>query len=107
MDQAQVDQLAVRLAELAFSLDFKEREILRLRLGDGDAEPYTAAECGRIWKRNASWARQVEHRALAKFREAVVLVLTAAGQPVPAQPDAPPVRPSCRSHRRRRRRSVT
>jgi len=47
----------------------REREILRLRFGLGDAEPLTLEEIGRRFDLTRERIRQVEHQALAKLRD--------------------------------------
>jgi RNA polymerase primary sigma factor len=47
----------------------REREILRLRFGLGDAEPLTLEEIGQRFDLTRERIRQVEHQALAKLRD--------------------------------------
>jgi RNA polymerase primary sigma factor len=59
-------QLALknRLAEVLESLDYREREILRLRFGLADGYSYTLEEVGKIFSVTRERVRQIENKAV-------------------------------------------
>ena len=54
--------------KLLDTLDYREREILKLRYGIGDGYAYTLEEVGRIFKISAERVRQIEERTIKKLR---------------------------------------
>lgn len=53
-----------RLAEVLESLDYREREILRLRFGLADGYSYTLEEVGKIFSVTRERVRQIENKAV-------------------------------------------
>jgi RNA polymerase primary sigma factor len=49
-------------------LNYREREIIKLRYGFGDGNEYTLEECGRIFKVTRERIRQLEAKALDKLQ---------------------------------------
>ena len=70
---AEINQQALKehLAEAMEDLNYREREILRLRFGLADGYTYTLEEVGRIFSVTRERVRQIEARALTKLRQAV------------------------------------
>ena len=56
--------LKSRLAEVLGSLDYREREILRLRYGLADGYAYTLEDVGKIFSITRERVRQIENKAL-------------------------------------------
>jgi RNA polymerase primary sigma factor len=56
--------LKTRIAEVLESLEYREREILRLRFGLADGYPYTLEEVGRIFAVTRERVRQIETKAV-------------------------------------------
>jgi RNA polymerase primary sigma factor len=56
--------LKSRLAEVLDSLDYREREILRLRYGLDDGYAYTLEDVGKIFSITRERVRQIENKAL-------------------------------------------
>jgi RNA polymerase primary sigma factor len=56
--------LKSRLAEVLDSLDYREREILRLRYGLADGYAYTLEDVGKIFSITRERVRQIENKAL-------------------------------------------
>jgi RNA polymerase primary sigma factor len=56
--------LKARLAEVLASLDYREREILRLRFGLSDGYSYTLEEVGKIFSVTRERVRQIESKAI-------------------------------------------
>ena len=56
--------LKARIADVLASLDYREREILRLRFGLADGYSYTLEEVGKIFSVTRERVRQIESKAL-------------------------------------------
>jgi RNA polymerase primary sigma factor len=56
--------LKTRIAEILESLDYREREILRLRYGLADGYAYTLEEVGKIFSVTRERVRQIENKAV-------------------------------------------
>ena len=56
--------LKTRIAEVLGSLEYREREILRLRFGLADGYAYTLEEVGKIFSVTRERVRQIESKAL-------------------------------------------
>ena len=56
--------LKTRIAEVLDALDYREREILRLRFGLADGYAYTLEEVGKIFSVTRERVRQIETKAL-------------------------------------------
>ena len=63
------EALRRRLGELLSELDYREREILRLRYGLGDGTVYTLSEVGRVFSVTRERIRQIEQAALVKLQQ--------------------------------------
>ncbi len=61
--------LQSRLAHVLESLDYREREILRLRYGLADGYDHTLDEVGRVFAITRERVRQIEHEALRTLRQ--------------------------------------
>jgi RNA polymerase primary sigma factor len=61
MNQA---MLKSRIADVLESLDYREREILRLRYGLADGYSYTLEEVGKIFSVTRERVRQIENKAV-------------------------------------------
>jgi RNA polymerase primary sigma factor len=61
--------LTSRIADVLQSLDYREREILRLRFGLADGLGHTLEEVGKIFSITRERARQIEHEALRALRQ--------------------------------------
>jgi len=62
-----LDALSDRTGRALAAIPFRDREILRLRFGVGDGYVYETSEIGRIWKKDARWARRAVASALKKL----------------------------------------
>ena len=58
------DMLKSRIADVLQSLDYREREILRLRYGLADGYAYTLEEVGKIFSVTRERVRQIETKAV-------------------------------------------
>jgi RNA polymerase primary sigma factor len=63
------DALRLRIGEALRSLNYREREIIRLRYGLSDGYSYTLSEVGRIFSVTRERIRQIECEALRKLQE--------------------------------------
>jgi RNA polymerase primary sigma factor len=63
-----MDMLKARIADVLQSLDYREREILRLRYGLVDGYTYTLQEIGRIFSVTRERVRQIESEAIRKLQ---------------------------------------
>ena len=62
------DMLKSRIADVLQTLDYREREIIRLRYGLADGYAYTLQEIGRIFSVTRERVRQIEGEALRKLQ---------------------------------------
>ena len=60
-----------RLDEAMQGLNYREREILRLRFGLADGYSYTLEEVGKIFSVTRERVRQIEVRAFEKLQKAI------------------------------------
>ena len=63
------DTLKKKLAEVLDGLNYREREILKLRYGLADGYSYTLEEVGKIFSVTRERVRQIESEALTKMNE--------------------------------------
>jgi RNA polymerase primary sigma factor len=63
-----MDMLRTRIADVLQTLDYREREIIRLRYGLADGYAYTLHEIGRIFSVTRERVRQIEADALRKLQ---------------------------------------
>lgn len=63
------DSLRRRIQEVMESLNYREREILRLRYGLADGYAYTLEEVGRIFSVTRERVRQIEAKAVRKLQQ--------------------------------------
>jgi RNA polymerase primary sigma factor len=63
-----LDLLKTRIADVLQTLDYREREIIRLRYGLADGYTYTLQEIGRIFSVTRERVRQIECEALRKLQ---------------------------------------
>ncbi|MCE5266508.1 MAG: sigma-70 family RNA polymerase sigma factor [Planctomycetaceae bacterium] len=63
------DALKTRIAEALSSLNYREREIIRLRYGLSDGYAYTLSEVGRIFSVTRERIRQIECDAIRKLQQ--------------------------------------
>jgi RNA polymerase primary sigma factor len=63
-----LDMLRSRIADVLQTLDYREREILRLRYGLADGYTYTLQEIGRIFSVTRERVRQIEAEAIRKLQ---------------------------------------
>jgi RNA polymerase primary sigma factor len=63
------EMLKVRMADLLQSLDYREREILRLRYGLADGYPRTLVEVAKIFSVTRERVRQIEVEAIRTLRQ--------------------------------------
>ena len=68
---AEINQQALKehLAEAMEDLNYREREILRLRFGLADGYSYTLEEVGRIFSVTRERVRQIESKAVQKLQQ--------------------------------------
>lgn len=57
-----------RVNAILKGLTYREREIIKLRYGQGDGLNYTLEEVGRIFKVTRERVRQIEAKAIRKLR---------------------------------------
>jgi RNA polymerase primary sigma factor len=62
------ETLKVRIAEVLEELNYREREILRLRFGLADGYSYTLEEVGQIFSVTRERVRQIEAKAVRKLQ---------------------------------------
>jgi RNA polymerase sigma factor (sigma-70 family) len=62
-------QLRRQIDESLQALPYRERGILQMRYGLGDGHAYTLAEVGYVFRLTRERIRQLESRALRKFRD--------------------------------------
>src|SRR5690606_32273756 len=60
-----------KIEEVLQTLNYREREIIKLRYGIGDGYTYTLEEVGRIFKVTRERVRQVEAKAIRKLQHPV------------------------------------
>ena len=60
--------LKSRIADVLQMLDYREREIMRLRYGLADGYTYTLQEIGRIFSVTRERVRQIESEAIRKLQ---------------------------------------
>ncbi len=65
------DMLRKRIEQVLMTLNYREREIIKLRFGIGDGYTYTLEEVGRVFRITRERVRQVETRAIYKLRKPV------------------------------------
>ncbi len=65
------DMLKSRIADVLQSLDYREREILRLRYGLADGYAYTLEEVGKIFSVTRERVRQIETKAVKALQHPV------------------------------------
>ena len=65
------DMLKARIADVLQSLDYREREILRLRYGLVDGYAYTLEEVGKIFSVTRERVRQIETKAVRSLQHPV------------------------------------
>ncbi len=63
--------LRTRIAEVLSSLEYREREILRLRFGLADGYAYTLEEVGKIFSVTRERVRQIESKALRALQHPI------------------------------------
>jgi RNA polymerase primary sigma factor len=63
------DSLKHRIAEAMEGLNYREREILRLRYGLADGYSYTLEEVGKIFSVTRERVRQIESKAVRKLQQ--------------------------------------
>ena len=84
--EMQQTMLKARIAEVLESLDYREREILRLRYGLTDGYSYTLEEVGKIFSVTRERVRQIENKALRTLQHPTRAKKLAAfvERPIPA-----------------------
>jgi RNA polymerase primary sigma factor len=65
------DSLKSRIADVLAALNYREREIIRLRYGLADGYTYTLEEVGRIFSVTRERVRQIEAKAVRKLQHPV------------------------------------
>ncbi len=65
------DSLKCRIADVLAALNYREREIIRLRYGLADGYTYTLEEVGRIFSVTRERVRQIEAKAVRKLQHPV------------------------------------
>jgi RNA polymerase primary sigma factor len=68
LQEMQQASLKKRIAEVLESLDYREREILRLRYGLADGYSYTLEEVGKIFSVTRERVRQIENKAVRSLQ---------------------------------------
>ncbi len=87
------DMLKARIADVLAALNYREREIIRLRYGLADGYTYTLEEVGRIFSVTRERVRQIEAKAVRKLQHPVRsrklsgFLERCAGIPVPPPAD--------------------
>ena len=82
-----------RIAEVLAALNYREREIIRLRYGLADGYTYTLEEVGKIFSVTRERVRQIEAKAVRKLQHPVrsrKLSGFLDRQPAPAEPPVDP-----------------
>ncbi|MFP6753389.1 MAG: sigma-70 family RNA polymerase sigma factor [Pirellulaceae bacterium] len=69
MDNINQQALKMHLAEAMEDLNYREREILRLRFGLSDGYSYTLEEVGKIFSVTRERVRQIESKAVQKLQQ--------------------------------------
>ncbi|MEE2685815.1 MAG: sigma-70 family RNA polymerase sigma factor [Planctomycetota bacterium] len=69
MDDINQQALKMHLAEAMEDLNYREREILRLRFGLADGYSYTLEEVGKIFSVTRERVRQIESKAVQKLQQ--------------------------------------
>jgi len=91
------DMLKARIADVLAALNYREREIIRLRYGLADGYTYTLEEVGRIFSVTRERVRQIEAKAVRKLQHPVRsrklsgFLERSAGIPVQPSADQTPV----------------
>ena len=65
------DSLKARIADVLEALDYREREIIRLRYGLADGYAYTLEEVGKIFSVTRERVRQIETKAVRALQHPV------------------------------------
>ena len=65
------DSLKARIAEVLNALDYREREIIRLRFGLADGYSYTLEEVGKIFSVTRERVRQIETKAVRSLQHPI------------------------------------
>ncbi len=68
LQKLNLEQLKSRVADVLGGLDYREREIIRLRFGLADNRSYTLKEIGKIFSVTRERVRQIEMAALRKLQ---------------------------------------
>jgi RNA polymerase primary sigma factor len=86
------EMLRCQIADVLQGLDYREREILRLRYGLNDGYAYTLEEVGRVFSVTRERVRQIEAKAVRALQHPARAKRLAGlvGQSVPAVLGAPP-----------------
>jgi RNA polymerase primary sigma factor len=92
------DALKDGIAEAMQALNYREREIIRLRYGLEDGYSYTLSEVGKIFSVTRERIRQIECDALRKLQQSSAASTLASfiDRPIVAPPDNEKVRPVAR-----------
>ncbi|HUT13685.1 MAG TPA: sigma-70 family RNA polymerase sigma factor [Thermoguttaceae bacterium] len=69
LEKMQRDALRVRIDEALAELDYREREIIRLRYGLSDNQIHTLKEIGKIFSVTRERVRQIEMEAMRKLQQ--------------------------------------
>jgi len=69
MSDAVQEALKGRIAKVLKRLNYREREIIKLRYGLGDGYSYTLEEVGHVFKVTRERIRQIEQKAVRKLQE--------------------------------------
>ena len=69
MQKSHRDALKGRLEEAMQGLNYREREILRLRFGLADGYAYTLEEVGKVFSVTRERVRQIESKAVRKLQQ--------------------------------------
>jgi RNA polymerase primary sigma factor len=65
------DLLKSRIADVLAALNYREREIIRLRYGLADGYTYTLEEVGKIFSVTRERVRQIEAKAVRKLQHPI------------------------------------
>jgi RNA polymerase primary sigma factor len=65
------ESLKTRIAEVLSALDYREREIIRLRFGLADGYSYTLEEVGKIFSVTRERVRQIETKAVRALQHPI------------------------------------
>jgi len=71
LNEMNQDSLKARIADVLAALNYREREIIRLRYGLADGYTYTLEEVGRVFSVTRERVRQIEVKALRKLQHPV------------------------------------